>query len=196
MTSQLAVNGCGDWGKNSAKALAFLNALGGIVDSPTPDKLLLAQTYNTAIYSLEEVLSNSQIVGCVIATPTSTHFSVAEACLKAGKHVLLEKPFAANLQQAKALVQIAAQHKCVLMVGHLLRYHPGFLTVARWVKEGRLGKIITIESYRKNLGKIFPHESVHWDMAPHDLSMIFHLWGHVYPIKCWPWGTRTLYDLI
>ncbi len=171
----LVVIGCGDWGQNSVKTLASMKALGGIVDLPTLDKKLLAQTYHTNLYTLEEVLKNPRIAGCVIATPTPTHFALAEACLKAGKHVLLEKPFTANLQQAQTLMQLAKQKKCLLMVGHLLRYHPGFLTIVRWLKEGRLGKIITIESYRRNLGKIFPHESVHWDMGPHDLSMVLHL---------------------
>ncbi|MEI8320787.1 MAG: Gfo/Idh/MocA family oxidoreductase [Alphaproteobacteria bacterium] len=175
--NQIAVIGCGDWGKNSVKTLARLHKLGALVDHPTPDKIALANQYNLKISSLEEVLASPLIKGCVIVTPTATHFPLAEACLKVGKHVFLEKPFTANVLQAEKLVSLAEKEHLSLMVGHLLRYHPAFLKVVECVQQGLVGSVITIESFRKNLGKIFPKEGILWDMGPHDLSMILTLMG-------------------
>lgn len=186
--TKLAVIGCGDWGKNSAKTLASLGALGAIVDQKTADKENMARTYGVHVSSLEDVLQDDTILGCVVATPTPTHYAIAQACLQAGKHVLLEKPFTGCLEKAESLMRLAKEREVVLMVGHLLRYHPAFLKIAEWVHTGKLGEIFFIETSRKNLGKILPHEGVHWDLAPHDVSLVLHLMGRKQPIKVFATG--------
>jgi predicted dehydrogenase len=168
--------GCGDWGKNIAKTLSRLNVLKGIVDPHPTDRVrALVKDLGVSLLEFDQCLEDSSVSGMVMATPTPTHFELASRALTAGKHVLVEKPLAPETNQVQSLIKLAEQQNRVLMVGHLLLYHPAFQKIVDWVESGKLGKILEIQTYRRNLGKIHLHESVTWDLGPHDLSMVFAL---------------------
>ena len=128
------------------------------------------------------MLLDNNIDGVVIATPAITHASLVEQALLAGKHVFVEKPVALELNDAFKVHDISQQRSRVLMVGHLMRYHPVFLQLKKLVNEDRLGKLQHIYSHRLNLGKIRREENILWSFAPHDVSMILSLTGSE-PIK-------------
>ena len=119
----------------------------------------------------EEVLEDEAVEGVVIATDTPQHFPLAEAALRAGKHVFVEKPLAQTADQAERLVAIAAERDLRLMVGHLLLYHPAFRYVERLVREGELGELRYLYSVRVNLGVVRRRENAFESLAPHDLAV-------------------------
>lgn len=183
MNKKIAVIGCGDWGKNIARTLSELGALRAVVDAHQERSAQFAAQHGVCAAPLEQILFDSAIEGCTISVPTPAHFSVAKACLEAGKHVFLEKPFCAQIEQAEALKSLAREKKLVLMVGHLLRYHQAFRGLVEQVHAGRIGRVLSVHASRKNLGKIFLHEGVVWDMGPHDVSMMLALFKGQKP-KC------------
>jgi predicted dehydrogenase len=119
----------------------------------------------------EECIEDDRVEAVVIATETPQHFPLAEAALRAGKHVFVEKPLAQTADQAERLVAIAAERDLRLMVGHLLRYHPAFRYVERLVRAGELGEVRYLYSVRVNLGVVRPRENAFDSLAPHDLAV-------------------------
>ncbi|HCI49072.1 MAG: hypothetical protein A2621_01840 [Alphaproteobacteria bacterium RIFCSPHIGHO2_01_FULL_41_14] len=170
----LILIGCGDWGKNIARTLSRMDVLAGIVD-PSPHAIRLADELHVPVFSLEDALQKEAVKGVVIATPTPTHFSLAEQALQKGKSVLVEKPLAVKDTEIKSLKKIADERGLTLMAGHLLVYHKAFQHLVSGVRAGKLGKILRIETSRKNFGKVHAHEGVLWDLGPHDFSMILSL---------------------
>ncbi len=168
----IALVGCGDWGKNIARTLAGLEALGAIVD---PTSTGLEKELRVPDLTFDQCLKDPSISAVVIATPTPTHFDLAHRALTAGKHILVEKPLATETRQVRTLLKLAKKNHRILMVGHLLIYHPAFQKIAEWVDSGKIGDVLQIQTYRMNLGKVHLHESVTWDLGPHDLSMVFAL---------------------
>jgi UDP-2-acetamido-3-amino-2,3-dideoxy-glucuronate N-acetyltransferase len=171
-----ALIGCGDWGKNIARTLGKMGALSAIVD-PSERAKILAKDLKVSLLTLEDVLADASIKGVVIATPTPTHFSLAMQALESGKHVFVEKPLVTEAEEIDALQKMATEKRLTLMVGHLLLYHKAFQKLVSWVRGGKLGDLVSIETHRKNLGKIHPHEGVLWDLGPHDFSMVLSLLG-------------------
>lgn len=127
--------------------------------------------------ALSDVLSRSDIAGVAIATPAETHFNIARESLLAGKHVYVEKPLVLREDEGQALIDLAQKRNLVLMVGHLLQYHPIFVRLKKLAHSGDLGRINYIYSNRLNLGKIRREENILWSFAPHDISMILSLAG-------------------
>ena len=127
--------------------------------------------------AFSDVLSRQDIDGVVLATPAETHYPLAREALLAGKHVYVEKPLVLEESQGNELIQLADEQHLVLMVGHLLQYHPVFVRLRRMVSTGELGRINYIYSHRLNLGKIRREENIWWSFAPHDISMILSLAG-------------------
>jgi len=121
------------------------------------------------------VLTSEGIDGVIIATPISTHYALARNALMAGKHVLVEKPMAMTSVECHELDAIAEERNLVLMVGHTFEYHPAVCFIRQTIRQGRLGEIHYIDSRRLNLGLYQPDTNVLWDLAPHDLSIIFSL---------------------
>jgi predicted dehydrogenase len=124
--------------------------------------------------SIEQVLS-TQIGGVVIATPAETHYKLARQALQAGKDVLVEKPLALTYEQGLDLVRLAEKYGSVLMVGHVLEYHPAVVRLLELVRSGQLGKIQYIYSNRLSLGKVRREENILWSFAPHDIAVILRL---------------------
>lgn len=170
----LALIGCGAWGANIARTLHRLGHLKAVVD-PHPSAATRVHDLNVPFWSLDQALTDSSLQGIMIATPTPSHYEIAHKALSAGKHVFVEKPLASTDDQIQKLDVLATQKNRVLMVGHLLLYHPGFQKMVAEVDAGLIGDIIKIESYRRNFGKFFDYESVGWDLGVHDMSMVLAL---------------------
>ena len=129
----------------------------------------------TARYS--HILGDQAIAGVAIATPAVEHYRMVKAALEAGKDVLVEKPLALTLAQGRELAALAAAQGRVLMVGHVLEYHPAVQELVALVRRGYLGRINYIYSNRLNLGKFRTEENILWSFAPHDISVIIRLMG-------------------
>lgn len=130
---KIALAGCGYWGKNLARVLAEKNVLGAIVD-PAPEAKALARKYGVLqMDDMEAVLARADFTACVIATPAETHYELARDVLWAGKDVFVEKPVALETADAEELAALALARGRVLMVGHLLQYHPAFLRLKQMV---------------------------------------------------------------
>lgn len=171
--------GAGYWGRNLVRNYHQMESLGLICDK---NEVLLDQFKEqfpgvATCLAMYEVLRREDIKGVVIATPAETHFTLARESLLAGKHVYVEKPLVLNEEQGEELIELAVKGNLVLMVGHLLQYHPVFVRLKQLVHSGELGRINYIYSHRLNLGKIRREENILWSFAPHDISMILSLAG-------------------
>lgn len=174
---RVAVVGCGAWGRNVVRNFAELGALGAVCDHHAEITAELSARFGVPARTEAEILADSSIQAVAVVTQPSRHAEVAEAALAVGKHVFVEKPLAANLDEAKRLVRRAEQVRRVLMVGHVLRYHSAFAALLALVREGRLGAIRHIRSHRFAFGAVRREEDVLACLAPHDISMILALVG-------------------
>ncbi len=129
------------------------------------------------IDNFNEILETEEINGVIIATPSHTHYKLTKKALEAGKHVYTEKPIATTSEEARELMEIADEKGLVLMVGHLLLYHPVINRIKSLINEGVLGKVTYIQSDRLNVNFFRNDRSVLWDLAPHDLSMAAYILG-------------------
>ncbi len=175
----IAVIGSGYWGKNLVRNFNDLGVLKLICDT-NETTLADFRTKYPAVetcLALTDVLSRNDIQGIVIATPAETHYSIAREALLAGKNVYVEKPLVLVEEEGEELIELAKEKNLVLMVGHLLQYHPVFTKLKTLVCTGELGRINYIYSNRLNLGKIRREENALWSFAPHDISMILTLAG-------------------
>ena len=173
----VAVIGGGYWGKNLVRNFYNLDSLKLVSDK---DETILSSYKDQykgieTCLALTDVLSNDDIRGVVIATPAETHFNIARESLFAGKHVFVEKPLVLREEEGRELIDLARERRRVLMVGHLLQYHPVFIRLKELAHSGELGRIDYIYSHRLNLGKIRREENILWSFAPHDISMILTL---------------------
>ncbi len=190
-TARVAVVGCGYWGKNLVRVFAESASLHAVCDDNPELAAAFANQYDVPSQSLDELLADDALDALVIATPAVTHGEICEKALAAGKHVFVEKPIALDIHVAERLEDMAEKAGRVLMVGHLLQYHPVFLHLKQLVDDGRLGTLRHIYSHRLNLGKIRREENILWSFAPHDVSMILALTGKE-PEKVTAMGGRYL----
>jgi UDP-2-acetamido-3-amino-2,3-dideoxy-glucuronate N-acetyltransferase len=174
MDRNIAVVGCGYWGKNLVRNFAELGALHTICDSSPEASSKIAPLYPNVKKetSLETVLANKEIQGVVISSPAVFHYSMAKQALQVGKDVFVEKPLSLTIKEGEELVRLAEEKAKILMVGHVLEYHPGIVKLKQMVDAGELGKINYIYSSRLNLGKFRIEENILWSFAPHDISVI------------------------
>jgi len=179
MNTNIAVIGSGYWGKNLVRNYHQIGALKLICDKNETILASFLEQYpgiDTCV-AVNDALSREDIQGIVIATPAETHFTLAREALLAGKHVYVEKPLVLDEDQGMELIELAQDRCLVLMVGHLLQYHPVFIRLRELAHNGELGRINYIYSHRLNLGKIRREENILWSFAPHDISMILALVG-------------------
>jgi UDP-2-acetamido-3-amino-2,3-dideoxy-glucuronate N-acetyltransferase len=177
--NNLALVGCGQWGKNLLRNFHELRALTHICDS---DNSLLRSTQArypelSTTNDYQALLHDDNIRAVVIATPAEQHARMAEAALLAGKDVFVEKPLALRYRDGEQLVHLAERFNRILMVGHLLEYHPAILKLKQLVDNGDLGKVQYIYSNRLNLGRVRREENILWSFAPHDIAVILRLIG-------------------
>jgi UDP-2-acetamido-3-amino-2,3-dideoxy-glucuronate N-acetyltransferase len=173
-TPQVAVLGCGHWGKNLIRNFHYLGHLAMACDLNRELLALIHQQFPdvTVTTQLTDILNNHNITGVVVATPSNTHFSICQQVLMAGKHCYVEKPMATRTQDTETLLDLAKANGRVLMVGHLLLYHPAVYRLQTLIADGELGDIKYIQSDRLNYNPNRQDANVLWDLAPHDLSMI------------------------
>jgi UDP-2-acetamido-3-amino-2,3-dideoxy-glucuronate N-acetyltransferase len=181
---KVGVVGTGYWGKNLVRNMFELGYLQTICDTDRVHLDEIGQKYpgTNLETDLDRVLDDDEIMGTVIATPAETHYDVTCRSLMAGKHVMVEKPLALTVKEAQELVALAEEKHRVLMVGHLLRYHPGIRKLKDIIDNDMLGPIEYVYSHRLNLGKVRREENVWWSFAPHDISVILMLLGKL-PIQ-------------
>jgi UDP-2-acetamido-3-amino-2,3-dideoxy-glucuronate N-acetyltransferase len=170
----IAVVGCGYWGKNLVRNFAELGALHTICDSSSEVLSKIGSLYPEVHREtdLEKVLANKEIQGVVISSPAVFHYPMAKQALLAGKDVFVEKPLSLTVKEGEEIVKLAEKKGRILMVGHVLEYHPGIIKLQQVVDSGELGRINYIYSSRLNLGKFRTEENILWSFAPHDISVI------------------------
>ncbi|UCD75386.1 MAG: Gfo/Idh/MocA family oxidoreductase [Phycisphaerales bacterium] len=175
----IAVLGCGGWGKNIVRTVNGLGCLKSVVDPTEQGRQTAASLAPEAevFENPEPVFADPAVKGVMIATPAETHYTLARAALEAGKDVFVEKPLTIDVEEAHQLVDQAAKTGRVLMVGHLLEYHPAVLKLHEMIQAGELGNIRYLISNRLNLGKIRTEENALWSFAPHDIAVILRLVG-------------------
>ena len=177
----IAVIGCGYWGKNLIRNFWELEALTSLYDIDKEKLKEMRNLYPQVKISdrLSDLYQDPLIDGVVVATPAESHYRVVKDALLAGKDAFVEKPLALNVKEGEELLDLAREKERILMVGHLLEYHPGILKLKQMVSDGELGKINYIHSTRLNLGKFRTEENILWSFAPHDISVILFLLGEM-----------------
>ncbi len=175
--ANLAVIGCGYWGKNLARNFAELGALKAVVD-PNPETAAIhAKQHSVMAITMAEALADPSIKSIAIAAPAELHKKLALEGIAAGKHIYVEKPLALCVADGEEMRDAANAAGRILMVGHLLQYHPVFVALRNMVAAGELGKLRYVYSHRLSMGKFRLEEDAFWSLVPHDVSMILALFG-------------------
>jgi UDP-2-acetamido-3-amino-2,3-dideoxy-glucuronate N-acetyltransferase len=174
---RVAVVGVGTWGKNLARNFHDLGALGAQCDSDATLQAEYSHQYSGVAFhrNFQQVLADDSISAIALATPAVTHYELAKAALRAKKDVFVEKPLAIEVKHGEELVEVAKANARILMVGHILRYHPAVRRLKEMIQDGSLGKINYLYSNRLNIGKIRAEENILWSFAPHDISVMLAL---------------------
>ena len=177
----VAVVGAGSWGKNLVRNFHALGALNMVCESDDFQRATIAEDFPDVCLteSLDEVLGDPTVLAVAIATPAIQHAELVERSLLAGKDVYVEKPLCLSESEGQSLNTLARQRGKLLMVGHLLWYHPCVLKLKSIMSDGELGRVRYIYSNRLNMGKLRREENVLWSFAPHDVSVILSLLGEL-----------------
>ncbi len=175
--TRVAVVGVGYWGKNLVRNFHDLGALAALCDTEESIETHYRDQYTAVKFyrDFRAILAEPSVTAVAVATPAVTHYTMAKAALEAGKDVLVEKPLAIDVKEGEELVRLADTKGRILMVGHILRYHPAILKLQQLIRDGALGKINYLYSNRLNIGKIRTEENILWSFAPHDISVILSL---------------------
>jgi UDP-2-acetamido-3-amino-2,3-dideoxy-glucuronate N-acetyltransferase len=177
----VAVIGCGYWGKNLVRNFHELDALYAICDKDPKTLQTFQEKYPDIKHTtdISSLLSDSNIKAVAIATPAATHYALTKEALLADKDIFVEKPISLHYKEGAELVTLAQSKNKILMVGHLLEYHPVITKLKQMIDQGELGKINYVYSNRLNLGKFRTEENILWSFAPHDISVIINLLGEM-----------------
>jgi UDP-2-acetamido-3-amino-2,3-dideoxy-glucuronate N-acetyltransferase len=176
---KIALVGCGYWGKNLCRNFYELGALASVVDATETGQATARSLAPNAIISdnFDDILGDDKIQGIALATPAETHADLTIKAMRAGKDVFVEKPMALSISDAEAMQAVANETDRILMVGHLLEYHPVVLKLRELIDSGELGKVNYVYSNRLNFGKVRTEENALWSFAPHDVAVILRLLG-------------------
>lgn len=175
----VGIIGCGVWGKNIVRNFYNLNALNTVCDLDAETLKKIKNDYpgvNTT-KDFSEIINNKNIKAVCVITPSHTHFGLVKLALEHGKHVYVEKPISIKADDALKLKELADEKGLILMVGHLLLYHPAVNRLKMLIEDGVLGSIKYVQSDRLNINYFKNDRSVMWDLAPHDVSMISYVIG-------------------
>ena len=176
---KIAVIGFGLWGRNIVRNFYNLNVL-EIVCDLEDESLKTVQEQFPGVKTTKDfndIINNDAITGVAVVTPSHTHFKIVKAMLEAGKNVYVEKPISTVAEEARVLTELAESKNLVLMVDHLLLYHPAVNRLRMLIEEGVLGELLYAQSDRLNVNYHKNDRSVMWDLAPHDVSMISYVTG-------------------
>jgi predicted dehydrogenase len=178
---RIGVVGLGYWGPNLARNFSQLPEaeLAWCCDADRDRHARFAAQFPEARFTteLDDVLSDGSLEAVVVATPVPTHHAVARRALEAGKHVFVEKPLAWTVAEAHELEALATKHGLTVMVGHLLRFHPGVVKLRELIESGELGDVLYVYGNRQNLGVIREDENALWSLGVHDISVVLYLLG-------------------
>jgi UDP-2-acetamido-3-amino-2,3-dideoxy-glucuronate N-acetyltransferase len=194
---KIAVIGAGHWGKNLIRNFRNLGVLHAVCDEDKSALTALKKEYPSLKFldSPEKIIALKGLDAVAIASPAETHYRLTKEALLMGKDVFVEKPLSLTVNEGIELNRIAAENGKVLMVGHLLQYHPAVLKLQEMIEDGELGKLHYIYSNRLNLGKIRQEENILWSFAPHDISVILSLTGQM-PDEVSSFGGQYLQERI
>ncbi|HID06793.1 MAG TPA: Gfo/Idh/MocA family oxidoreductase, partial [Armatimonadetes bacterium] len=173
----IAVVGAGAWGMNLIRNFHTLGALRVVCDSALKRLELVRERYPDVECETEfaNILKRDDITAVVIATPAPTHATLVLQALQADKDVFVEKPMALNFRDGERMVEEADKRGRILMVGHVLEYHPAIVRLRQLIDAGELGKLQYIYSNRLNLGRFRTEENALWSFAPHDIALMLRL---------------------
>jgi predicted dehydrogenase len=176
---KIAVVGCGYWGPNLVRNFHSLSDCQvKVVCDANENRLRHMQSlyhYIETSQDLEKITKDPDIDAVVIATPVRFHYEMAKKCLEGGKHIFIEKPMAASVNECKELLEVAEKKNLIIMVGHTFIYSPPVRKIKEIVDAGDIGEIQYVRSRRLNLGLFQTDINVAWDLAPHDISIILHI---------------------
>jgi len=180
MNRRVGVIGCGAWGKNLVRVFHELGALAAICDENAATLQQLSDQFKVKSYqNASELIAESSVEAVAVAAPSPFHFPLGNEVLAAGKDLYMEKPLALSYAQGLELVSLAERKKKILMVGHILEYHPAIIALENLIQSQTLGKLFYIYSSRLNLGRVRREENILWSFAPHDLAVILRLIGEM-----------------
>lgn len=178
---EVAVVGIGGWGKNLARNYAQIPEanLRYVCDLDQAKLNQATRQYpgTRMTRSYDEVLADPALNAVVIATTAPSHHALCKQALLAGKDVYVEKPFVLTVAEAEELIRLGGQHQRIIMVGHLLEYHPVVNRLKDMIRNGELGQVYYIYAQRLNLGTVRGDENALWNFAPHDISSILYMLG-------------------
>jgi predicted dehydrogenase len=184
---RVGVVGLGYWGPNLARNFAAIPGceVAWLCDASADARAKIAQTLPEARLAgdIGELLADEALDAVVLATPVPTHAELAVRALEAGKHCFVEKPLATNVADAQLAVEAAERAGRVLMVGHLLEYHPAVASLKGLLDGGELGELFYLYGNRVNLGKLRADENALWSLGAHDVSVVLHLIDED-PVEC------------
>jgi predicted dehydrogenase len=182
---RVGVVGLGYWGPNLARNFAAIPGceVSWLCDASAAARAKVAQTLPGARLAadIDELLGDDELDAVVLATPVPSHAALATRVLDAGKHCFVEKPLA--VADAQLAVDAAARTGKLLMVGHLLEYHPAVTRLKELLDSGELGELFYLYGNRVNLGKLRADENALWSLGAHDVSVVLHLIGED-PVEC------------
>ena len=176
---KIAVIGFGLWGRNIVRNFYNLNVLEMVCDLEDESLKTVQEQFPgvKTTKDFNDIINNDAITGVAVVTPSHTHFKIVKAMLEAGKNVYVEKPISTVAEEARVLTELAESKNLVLMVDHLLLYHPAVNRLRMLIEEGVLGELLYAQSDRLNVNYHKNDRSVMWDLAPHDVSMISYVTG-------------------
>ena len=193
----IAQIGVGNWGKNLLRNFAGMPGVNVKLVCELDEKIRtsVGEQYPgiETVADEAKVINDNDVDAIVIATTPEAHFDLARRALEKGKHVFVEKPMVLNARDGEALVKLAKEKERIIMVGHILEYHPGFLKMKELVDSGELGETFYLYSTRVNLGVVREHENALWSFAPHDISIALMLMQEE-PIRVVSTGQSYLRD--
>jgi predicted dehydrogenase len=176
---RVGVVGCGYWGAKHIRVLSSLPQVEQViaVDQNVAGTAALARSFPGLVTAVDVQEALPLIDAAVVATPPRSHAPIALELLRAGKHVLVEKPMATSVADAEEMIRVAAGNGVTLMTGHTFEYNAAVRSLRKTLLDGELGDIRYIDTARLNLGLYQPDVNVVWDLAPHDISIINYVLG-------------------
>jgi predicted dehydrogenase len=177
----VGIIGCGYWGPNLLRNLSQL-PISKVkyccdLDDARLNHMKALYPQVTTTKRFQDLIEDEEVEAVAIATPVSTHYSLAKACLEGGKHVLVEKPLAGSIAEAEELNRIANEQDLILFAGHTFVYNAAVQKMKELVEAGELGETYYVSSVRVNLGLFQEDINVIWDLAPHDISILNYIFG-------------------
>lgn len=174
---KIGVIGAGKFGKNHLNILSAKGVLAGISELHDDARIEAQKAFGVPVYSDYHELLAAGIDGVVIATPAQTHYSIACDALRAGIPTFVEKPLTLTVADAEALVKFADEQNVMLMVGHLLLFHPAVELIRQTIASGKIGSLCSLHQERLNLGTARSHENALWSLGVHDVAVLLYLVG-------------------